>query len=73
MAMGMLVFMVDFTPLTSHGLPFSLSFEILSNKKNWIVGIQFEKRFFSNWKKVRNFFSKRWPSWSVVKIKDWYT
>ena len=35
MAMGRLVFMVVFTPLTSYALPFSLLLNILFHKKNW--------------------------------------
>ena len=43
MAMGRLVFMVVFTPLTSYALPFSLLFNILFYKKIGVVGIQFGK------------------------------
>ena len=43
MAMGRLIFMVVFTPLTSHALPFSLFSNILFYKKIGVVGIQFEK------------------------------
>ena len=38
MAMGRLVFMVVFTPLTSYALPFSLLFNILFYKKIGVVG-----------------------------------
>ena len=43
MAMGRLVFMVVFTPLTSYALPFSLLLNILFYKKIGVVGIQFGK------------------------------
>ena len=56
MAMGMLVFMVDFTPLTSHGLPFSLSFLILSYKKIELLIFGLKNAFFQTEKKCVIFF-----------------
>ena len=43
MAVGRLIFMVVFTPLTSYASPFSLLFKTLFYKKIWVVGIQVEK------------------------------
>ena len=43
MAVGRLIFMVDFIPLTSYASPFSLLFKTLFYKKICVVGIQVEK------------------------------
>ena len=58
MALGMLVFMVDFTLLQATLYPSHFHYRCYFTKKNWVVGIQFEKCIFSNWKKVRNFFPR---------------
>ena len=51
MALGMLVFMVDFTLLQATLYPFHFHYRYYFTKKNWVVGIQFEKYIFFKLKK----------------------
>ena len=56
MALGMLVFMVDFTLLQATLYPFHFHYRYYFTKKNWVVGIQFEKCIFFKLKNLKTFF-----------------
>ena len=56
MALGMLVFMVDFTLLQATLYPSHFLYRCYSTKKIELSVFSLKNVFFSNWKKVRNFF-----------------
>ena len=56
MALGMLVFMVDFTLLRPTLYPSRFHYRYYFTKKIELLVFSLKNVFFSNWKKVRNFF-----------------
>ena len=56
MALGMLVFMIDFTLLHATLYPSHFHYRYYLQKKIELLVFSLKNVFFSNWKKVRSFF-----------------